>query len=96
MDISTKSIVCTTLDEDGNIVRKDNIENSFEKLGEFLDSFSPGDFRRGIDRMLRIQLRSDNIIRKAIPEAFANLIEGIGLYSRSLSIRQMITPKSGC
>ena len=43
MDISTKSIVCTTLDENGNIVRKDNIENSFEKLGEFLDSFSPGD-----------------------------------------------------
>ena len=43
MDISTKSIVCTTLDENGNIVRKDNIENSFEKLDEFLDSFSPGD-----------------------------------------------------
>ena len=52
MDISTKSIVCTTLDENGNIVRKDNIENSFEKLGEFLDNFSPGDFRRGIDRIL--------------------------------------------
>ena len=43
MDISTKSIVCTTRDEDGSIVRKDDIENSFEKLGEFLDSFSPGD-----------------------------------------------------
>ena len=43
MDISTKSIVCTTLDENGNIVRKDDIENSLEKLGEFLDSFSPGD-----------------------------------------------------
>ena len=37
-----------------------------------------------------------NIIKKAIPEAFVNGIEGIGLYPRSLSIRQMITPKSGC
>ena len=43
MDISTKSIVCTTLDENGNIVRKDDLENSFGKLGEFLDNFSPGD-----------------------------------------------------
>ena len=42
MDISTKSIVCTTLDEDGNIVRKDNIENSFGKVGEFMDNFSLG------------------------------------------------------
>ena len=39
---------------------------------------------------------SYNIIRKAVPEAFANGIEGTGLYPRSLSIRQMITPKSGC
>ncbi|MHB1709555.1 MAG: RNA-guided endonuclease InsQ/TnpB family protein [Thermoplasmataceae archaeon] len=36
-----------------------------------------------------------NIITKAIPEAFANGIEGIGLYPRSLSIRQMITSKGG-
>ena len=43
MDISTKSIVCTTLDENGNTVRKDDIENSFGKLGEFLDNFSPRD-----------------------------------------------------
>jgi transposase len=42
MDISTKSIVCTTLDENGNIVRKDSIENSFDKLGEFLGNFSHG------------------------------------------------------
>ncbi|MGC8561977.1 MAG: RNA-guided endonuclease InsQ/TnpB family protein [Thermoplasmata archaeon] len=39
---------------------------------------------------------SYNIIRKAIPEAFADGIEGIGLYPRSLSIRQMITSKGGC
>ncbi|MHB8358534.1 MAG: RNA-guided endonuclease TnpB family protein, partial [Thermoplasmataceae archaeon] len=37
-----------------------------------------------------------NIIKKAIPEAFANGIEGIGLYPRSLSIRQMITSRGGC
>ncbi|MHB1709122.1 MAG: RNA-guided endonuclease InsQ/TnpB family protein [Thermoplasmataceae archaeon] len=37
-----------------------------------------------------------NIITKAIPEAFANGIEGVGLYPRSLSIRQMITSKGGC
>jgi putative transposase len=37
-----------------------------------------------------------NIIKKAIPEAFANGIEGIGLYPRSLSIRQMITSKGRC
>jgi hypothetical protein len=39
MDVSAKSIVCTTLDENGNTVRKDSIENSFEKLGGFLDRF---------------------------------------------------------
>ena len=40
-----------------------------------------------------------NIIKKAVPEAFANGIEGIGLYPRSLSINQMIkmiTSKGGC
>ena len=36
---------------------------------------------------------SYNIIRKAIPETFANGIEGIGLYPRSLSIEELITPK---
>ncbi|MHB8559908.1 MAG: zinc ribbon domain-containing protein, partial [Thermoplasmataceae archaeon] len=40
-----------------------------------------------------------NIIKKAVPEAFVNGIEGIGLYPRSLSIDQMIkmiTSKGGC
>ena len=40
-----------------------------------------------------------NIIKKAFPEAFADGIEGIGLYPRSLSIPEfigMITSKSGC
>jgi putative transposase len=40
-----------------------------------------------------------NIIRKAVPEAFADGIEGIGLYPRSLSIPEftgLITSKGGC
>ena len=37
-----------------------------------------------------------NIIKKAIPEAFVNGIEGTGLYPRSLSIKQMITSKGLC
>ncbi|MGC8505768.1 MAG: hypothetical protein ACP5NK_03560 [Thermoplasmata archaeon] len=41
--IFRKSIVCTTLDRDGRIVRRDDMENSFEKLREFLGSFPPGD-----------------------------------------------------
>ena len=39
---------------------------------------------------------SYNIIKKAIPDAFADGIEGIGLYPRSLSIKQMITSKGIC
>jgi len=41
-------------------------------------------------------MASYNIIKKAIPEAFANGIEGIGLYPESLSIKKMITSKGGC
>jgi putative transposase len=40
-----------------------------------------------------------NIIRKAVPEAFADGIEGIGLYPRSLSIPEftgLISSKDGC
>jgi hypothetical protein len=43
MGISTKNIVCTALDENGNVVSVDDIANSFEKLGEFLDIFCPRD-----------------------------------------------------
>ncbi len=39
---------------------------------------------------------SHNIIKKAIPEAFANGIDGIGLYPGSLSIKEMITSGGGC
>jgi len=40
-----------------------------------------------------------NIIKKAIPEAFADGIEGTGFYPRSLSIPEftgMLTSKGGC
>ena len=36
MDIHSKIIVCTTLDENGNVVRKDRFENSFEKLEVYI------------------------------------------------------------
>ena len=39
---------------------------------------------------------SYNIMKKAIPEAFVDGIEGIGLYPGSLSIKEMITSKGGC
>ena len=39
MDISAKSIVCTTLDENGNIVRKHSIEKAFRILQTDLDIF---------------------------------------------------------
>jgi hypothetical protein len=43
--------------------------------------------------------KGKSIIRKAVPEAFADGIEGIGLYPRSLSIPEFtgkITSKGGC
>lgn len=43
MDIHSKIIVCTTLDADGNIVRKDSFENSFDRLQEYLSGFHEGD-----------------------------------------------------
>ena len=56
-----------------------------------------GTFRSADGTLIHADLNASyNIIKKAIPEAFANGIEGIGSYPRSLSIRQMITPKGGC
>ncbi len=55
-----------------------------------------GLFRSGNGTLIHADLNgSYNIIRKAIPEAFTNWIEGVGLHPRSLSIRQMITSKGG-
>ena len=43
MDIHSKIIVCTTLDENGNVVRKDRFEYSFENLEAYLSAFRKGD-----------------------------------------------------
>ena len=43
MDISTKDIVCTTIGEDGNVVRKDKFENRFDELEKYLRNFSSED-----------------------------------------------------
>jgi len=53
-----------------------------------------GTFRSANGKLIHADLQASyNIIKKAIPDAFANGIEGIGLYPRSLSISQMITSK---
>lgn len=43
MDISIKEIMCTTIDENGKLVRKDRLESSPEKLDEFIKNFFDGD-----------------------------------------------------
>ena len=65
------------------------------------DRYAGRRIRRGIfqsadGKLIHADLNASyNIIKKAVPEAFANGIEGIGLYPRSLSIRQMITSRGG-
>ena len=56
-----------------------------------------GAFQSGLGKIIHADLNGAyNIIKKAIPDAFVDGIEGIGLYPRSLSIKQMITSKGGC
>ncbi len=59
-----------------------------------------GLFRSGNGTLIHADLNgSYNLIRKAIPETFANGIEGIGLFPRSLSVPQfcgLVTSKGGC
>ena len=43
MDISTKDIVCTTIGEDRNVLRKDKFENRFDELEKYLGNFSSED-----------------------------------------------------
>jgi putative transposase len=69
---------------------------------EHHDAYMGKRIKRGVYRssngtLIRADINAVyNIITKAIPEAFADGIEGIGLYPRSLSIGQMITSKGGC
>ena len=56
-----------------------------------------GIFKSSNGTLIHADLQASyNIMKKAIPEAFANGIEGIGLYPGSLSIKEMITSKGGC
>jgi len=43
MDISIKEIVCTTIDEYGNIVRNYKFENRFDNIDKYLSNFSHRD-----------------------------------------------------
>ena len=69
---------------------------------EHHDTYAGIRIKRGVFRSAKgILIHGDlnavyNIIKKAIPEAFVNGIEGIGLYPRSLTIKQMITSKGLC
>ena len=56
-----------------------------------------GIFRTANGTLIHADLNASyNIMKKAIPEAFVDGIEGIGLYPGSLSIKEMITSKGGC
>ena len=90
-----------------NVVKQ---EESYTSKCSFLDSEEidqhetyPGKrIKRGIFKssngtLLHAGLQASyNIMKKAIPEAFVNGLEGIGLYPGSLSIKEMITSKGGC
>ncbi|PYB69128.1 transposase [Thermoplasma sp. Kam2015] len=84
-------------------------EESYTSICSFLDNESiehhdtymgkrikRGVFQSANGTLIHADLNASyNTIRKAIPEAFDG-IEGIGLYPRSLSIKEMITSKGGC
>ena len=89
-----------------NVVKQ---EESYTSKCSFLDSeeidkhetyigkrIKRGIFKSSNGTLIHADLQASyNIIKKAIPEAFDGL-EGIGLYPRSLSIKEMITSKGGC
>ena len=90
-----------------NVVKQ---EESYTSKCSFLDSetieehetylgkrIKRGIFKSANGTLIHADLQASyNIMKKAIPEAFANGIEGIGLYPRSLSIKEMTTSKGGC
>jgi putative transposase len=56
-----------------------------------------GIFKSSNGTLIHADLQASyNIMKKAIPEAFVNGLEGIGLYPGSLSIKEMVTSKGGC
>ncbi len=90
-----------------NVVKQ---EESYTSKCSFLDSeeidkhetylgkrIKRGIFKSSNGTLIHADLHASyNIMKKAIPEAFVNGIEGIGLYPGSLSIKEMITSKGGC
>ncbi|PYB68873.1 transposase, partial [Thermoplasma sp. Kam2015] len=84
-------------------------EESYTSICSFLDNESiehhntymgkrikRGVFQSANGTLIHADLQASyNMIKKAVPEAFDG-IEGIGLYPRSLSIKEMITSKGGC
>jgi len=75
----------------------ESIEHHDEYVGKRIKR---GMFKSAKGTLIHADLQASyNIIRKAVPEAFADGIEGIGLYPRSLSIPEftgLITSKGGC
>ncbi|MFG1519744.1 MAG: RNA-guided endonuclease TnpB family protein, partial [Thermoplasmataceae archaeon] len=57
---------------------------------------SRGLFRSSDGTIMNADSNAACMIRKAIPKSFEDVTEGDGLHPRSLSIRQMITPKEVC
>jgi len=75
----------------------ESIEDHDEYMGKRIKR---GIFRSKNGILIHAGLQAScNMIRRAVPEAFADVIEGIGLYTRSLNIPKfmgMITSKGGC
>ena len=76
MDISAKSIVCTTLDENGNIVRKDSIEKAFRILQTDQDIFP-------------MRVRKESTIRGMLFIFFISLIIRTALMREMISSGRM-------
>jgi putative transposase len=80
-----------------SILDKESIEHHDAYIGKRIKR---GMFRSANGTLIHADLQAVyNIIRKAVPEAFADGIEGIGLYPRILSIPEftgLITSKDGC
>jgi putative transposase len=80
-----------------SILDKESIEHHDAYIGKRIKR---GMFRSANGTLIHADLNAVyNIIRKAVPEAFADGIEGIGLYPISLSIPEftgLISSKDGC
>ena len=75
-----------------SFIDRESVEHHEKYQGKRI---SRGLFRSKDGTLIHADLNAAyNIIARAIPEAFADGIEGIGLYPRGLSIAEMIAPKN--